>query len=79
LNSLTGSLLQSFSVSSLIAGLVFGTAGLYIFNQGRKRPNLIWVIIGLALMIYPLFVSAPLPSWGIGFALCYGAYSTKNS
>jgi hypothetical protein len=79
LSNLTADLIEKFSVWSLIAGILFGAIGLWIFNEGRKRPNLIWIVIGIAMMVYPLFVSAPLPSWGIGFGLCFAAHQTKNS
>lgn len=66
--------LGDFSVSSLIAGLLFGVVGMWLIKEARRRTNLYNVIIGVLLLIYPYFVSKPVPCWGIGFALCYGAY-----
>ena len=66
--------IMDFSVSSLIAGLVFGTIGLILFRQGKQRLHYTWVIIGLALMGYSLFTSGPWQDWGIGAALSITAY-----
>lgn len=69
----TGELLN-FSVSGLIAGLLFGVVGLWMFCEGKRRLNNKVVVIGLVLMIYPYFTNGPWMDWGIGFALCGLAY-----
>ena len=55
-----------FSPANLIAGLVFGSIGFIAFVYG-KRMNL-WkpMFCGIALMIYPYFVSNVLLIWLIG-------------
>ena len=47
----------NFSAANLIGGLVFGSIGFVAFVYG-KRTNL-WkpMFLGLALMVYPYFVS----------------------
>jgi hypothetical protein len=47
----------NFSAANLIGGLVFGSIGFVAFMYG-KRMNL-WkpMFLGLALMVYPYFVS----------------------
>jgi hypothetical protein len=47
----------NFSAANLIGGLVFGSIGFVAFMYG-KRMNL-WkaMFVGLALMVYPYFVS----------------------
>jgi hypothetical protein len=47
----------NFSAANLIGGLVFGSIGFVAFIYG-KRMNL-WkpMFLGLALMVYPYFVS----------------------
>lgn len=70
------SLDSSFSISSLIAGFIFGIIGLWIFNRGRKAPSVRFAIIGLLLMLYPYFVSGALLTWGVGLALCGYSYYT---
>ena len=55
-----------FSPANLIAGLLFGSIGFIAFVYG-KRMNL-WkpMFCGIALMIYPYFVSNVLLIWLIG-------------
>ena len=47
----------NFSTANLIGGLVFGSIGFVAFAYG-KRMNL-WklMFLGLALMVYPYFIS----------------------
>jgi hypothetical protein len=47
----------SFSAANLIGGFVFGSIGFVAFIYG-KRMNL-WkpMLLGIALMVYPYFVS----------------------
>ena len=47
----------NFSAANLIGGLVFGSIGFVAFIYG-KRMNL-WkpMLLGIALMVYPYFVS----------------------
>jgi hypothetical protein len=43
--------------SSLIWGLLFGSIGIGFFIYGRKQGVVVPLICGLALMIFPYFVS----------------------
>ena len=56
----------NFSVANLIGGLVFGSIGFVAFIYG-KRMNL-WkpMFLGIALMVYPYFVSNDLIMIAIG-------------
>jgi hypothetical protein len=63
-----------FSIGSLIAALVFGVIGLWMFREGKRRTNYQFVFIGIALMIYPYFVSGAWLNWAVGIALCTYAY-----
>lgn len=64
----------NFNISSLIASLVFGLIGWYVFKRGRKDANNRLVAIGVIMMLYPYFVSGAIWNWGIGVVLCEGAY-----
>jgi hypothetical protein len=44
-------------VSSLLWGLLFGSIGLGFLIYGRKQRAVVPLICGLALMIFPYFVS----------------------
>lgn len=67
-----------FSPSVLIAGLIFGVVGFYAFRIGKKNSNLKLVILGMILMVYPLFVSGAKMTWGIGILLSAAAYHFKD-
>jgi len=56
----------NFGTANLIGGLVFGSIGFVAFAYG-KRMNL-WklMFLGLALMVYPYFVSSDVILWGAG-------------
>lgn len=43
--------------SSLLWGLVFGSIGLGFFVYGRRQKTVVPLVTGLALMIFPYFVS----------------------
>jgi multisubunit Na+/H+ antiporter MnhE subunit len=64
----------SFDVPSLIAGLIFGIVGLYVFRRGKKESSLRLVMLGLALMIYPYFVEGAVLNWLAGFLLSGASY-----
>ena len=65
---------MNFSVSSLFAGIVFSSAGLYLLKVGKSRGNIMIAIIGVVMMMYTYFTASPWLDWGIGFALCGAAY-----
>ncbi|MGZ3770735.1 MAG: hypothetical protein ACXVCP_06130 [Bdellovibrio sp.] len=67
-NSLSS--LMNFSVSSLIAGLIFSVVGFWLFKEARRRANLELVVISIVMMIYPMFTSGPWQDWGVGIGLC---------
>ena len=45
------------SMSSLLWGLLFGSAGLGFFLYGKKQQAVVPLLCGLALMVFPYFVS----------------------
>jgi hypothetical protein len=67
-----------FSFSAIMSGFIFGVVGFYLMKEGRKRVNYAWVMIGIALMVYPILVGGhPLLQWGLGFGLCAIAYQYR--
>ena len=54
----------------LFAGLLFSLIGLAVFTFGKK--NALWraMAIGLALMVFPYFVSETWLLYAVGTALC---------
>jgi len=67
-----------FSVSTILAGLLFGVAGLWLVRNGRREGNLRWAMIGVVLMIYPYFSPNAYVDWGLGFFLCALAYRWRD-
>jgi hypothetical protein len=66
--------LIDLSPATLVAGLIFSTIGFFVLREGKKRPNFSWIWLGVALMLYPLFVTGVWVHWGVGLALCGLAY-----
>lgn len=62
----------------LAAAFIFGVIGMWLFREGRKRAQMTITFTGLALMIYPYFVSGRAANWLVGFALCGFAYYEWN-
>ena len=69
-------MLEAFdiSISGIIAGLLFGVIGMWMFREGKRNSNLKIVVISVLLMIYPYFTSGPKQDWGVGLMLCGLAY-----
>ena len=56
---------MDMSASSLFASLFVSTVGFAFFIYGKKQQRLPHLIGGIALMIFPYFVSRALPVVGI--------------
>ncbi|PZN74724.1 MAG: hypothetical protein DM484_20495 [Candidatus Methylumidiphilus alinenensis] len=57
------------STSSLLWGLIFGSIGMGFFMYGKKQQAIVPLVCGLALMIYPYFISNTLLLVAIGSVL----------
>lgn len=57
------------NASVLFLGVLFSSIGLGFFIYGRKQQKPVPLVCGLALMIYPYFVSTTLPLVAIGAIL----------
>lgn len=64
----------SFGLGKIIGWLVFGAVGFVAFVYGKKQQLFIPLGIGLALMIYPYFVSNTILLYVIGAVLCGALY-----
>jgi hypothetical protein len=53
----------------LLWGLLFGSIGLGYFIYGKKQRAVVPLVCGLALMLFPYFVSGTLLLVGIGAVL----------
>ncbi len=54
---------------SLLWGIIFGAIGAGYFVYGRNQANLIMLVLGILLCVYPFFVSSPIWTLFIGLAL----------
>jgi hypothetical protein len=55
--------------SQLLWGLLFGSIGLGFFIYGKKQRVVVPLVCGLALMVYPYFVSNVMLLVGVGVLL----------
>jgi hypothetical protein len=62
----------------LLAALVFGLIGLVAFNYGRKNTLFGPMVTGLALMVFPYFVSQTWAVYLVGTALCGVLYFWRD-
>lgn len=65
---------MSFSFSELMAGFIFGVVGFALFRAAKKDTHFPNMGVGIAMMVYPLFVHGAWLVWGVGFGLCGAAY-----
>lgn len=64
-------------ISFLLWGLLFSSIGLGFFIYGRKQKAVVPLVCGLALMIYPYFISSTFPLVSIGAVLMAIPYFVK--
>ena len=57
------------STATLLWGLLFGSIGFGFFLYGKRQRVIVPLVCGLALMVYPYFVSGTLLLLVIGIAL----------
>ena len=70
--------MMDLSISSVMAGLIFSSIGLWMLRRGRVKGDNRIVVIGVLLMGYSYLTPNPWFDWGIGSILCYLAYSIWN-
>jgi len=58
-----------FNTDFLFASLIWGSIGVGYFIYGKKQKAVVPLVCGLALMLFPYFVSKVLPLVGIGVLL----------
>jgi len=57
------------NASTLLWGVLFGSIGFGFFLYGRKQRAIVPLVCGLALMVFPYFVSGTMLLIAIGVAL----------
>lgn len=62
----------------IFGATLFGFVGLWAYVRGRKDKQQVFKWLGLALMVYPLFVADTLMMYAVGIALCVGLFLYRN-
>ncbi len=70
---------MNFSLGSLIAGFIFGVAGVFFIKAAKREANLRLLAFGVALLIFPYFVSNAYIAWAIGIGLTLGGYKQLDA
>jgi predicted membrane protein len=65
------------SAASLLWGLIFGAIGFGFFTYGRKQASVVPLLCGLALMIFPYFVSNTFVLVALGVVLIATPYFVR--
>jgi hypothetical protein len=61
-------------MSTMLLGVLFSAIGYAAFRYGRKTQATPPLVLGMALMIYPLFVSQPMWMAAVGMGLTSGLW-----
>ncbi len=68
----------SVNPATMLWGLLFGSVGMGFFLFGKKQQAPVPLVCGLALMVFPYFVSNPLLLVFIGLALMVVPYFVRT-
>ena len=60
---------MDFSISNIIAGILFGCVGMVAFTYGKKMGSLRPLILGLILIVFPYFISNTMWTYAVGILL----------
>ena len=63
-----------WSLANIIAWVIFGGVGFIAFVYGKKMSSWRPMVIGIALMAYPYFVTNTVALYLVGIVLCAGLY-----
>ena len=64
--------MPGFSGGELLANLIFSSIGFVGLVYGKRMHAWTPMLLGLALMTFPYFVSGTLMLWALGTTLCAG-------
>jgi hypothetical protein len=66
------------SGAALFGSLMFGVIGLAAFLYGKKSVLIVPMVLGVALMVFPYFVSDTWLLYAIGLALTAGCWYFRH-
>ena len=68
----------NLGAANLIGGLVFGSIGFVAFFYGKKMNLWKLMFVGIALMVYPYFISGTIAVYAIGIVGSASLYFLRN-
>ncbi|GGP28195.1 hypothetical protein GCM10010971_40140 [Silvimonas amylolytica] len=72
-----GTDMQLPTPANLFASVFFSIVGFTALRYGKKRGLRVPIVVGIALMIYPYFISQTWLLYLIGLALCVGMFVVR--
>lgn len=69
---------MDFDPASLVLSLLVSAVGFVLFSYGRKMQRFPQLVTGLALMIFPYFVSSWIAIIAIAVAILTGLWALLN-
>ena len=66
------------SMTNLMAGVIFGAIGFAAFIYGKKQASFKPMVIGIALMAFPYFISNTVAVYAIGAALSIALFIFRD-
>lgn len=65
---------MEINFSTLLAGFIFGTFGIYLIKEGRRVENPRKLVIGIVMLVFPYFIDSAIISWVLGTALFVASF-----
>lgn len=65
---------MDLSFSSLMAGLLFGSMGIYFIRRGKKEAHIPYALVGLCLLVFPYFIENTILLWALGLGLIVAGF-----
>lgn len=69
---------MELSFSSVAAGIIFGSFGIYTIKRGKNRSHVLDILVGITLLVYPYFVTNVWLNWGLGIGLLTVVYRLRK-
>lgn len=66
--------MPDFDLAATLLSVVFGGVGFVAFRYGRKMQRMPPLVLGMALMLYPLLVSGLVWTAAVGLGLTSGLW-----
>lgn len=69
---------MELNIPSLVLSLIFSSIGLGYFLYGKRQQQFVFLLVGLALMIYPYIVSGTATITAVGLVLSAGPFVARR-